>query len=151
MAQTWPAARLTATETGELDLARTHLHGLVTAASTLVRATGHDPDRAECGDAGCTLAGHDHGAELCGLAHRLALLAPETGTGPTSGAATDRSLETPGDPDAALATFRSALVDSLDAVRTCRSVWHAHGQCWFSQAVGVDGCGEVLRAAHRAG
>lgn len=149
MAQTWPAARLTATATGELDLARTHLRGLVTAASALVRATGHDPDLADCDDAGCTLAGHDHGVELCALAHRLALLAPETE--PTAGVAADGDLEAPGDPDAALAAFRGALVDSLDAVRTCRSVWHAQGQCWFTQAVGVDGCGEVLRAAHRAG
>lgn len=149
MAQTWPAARLTATGTGELDLARAHLRGLVTAASALVRATGHDPDLADCDEAGCTLADHEHGVELCALAHRLALLEPETDATPVDAA--DRDIEAPGDPDTALATFRDALVDSLDAVRTCRSVWHAQGQCWFTEAVGVDGCGEVLRAAHRAG
>jgi hypothetical protein len=141
-----PSARLTADETGELDLARAHLHALVSAAQRLVTLANHDPDVADCADAGCRLAAGEHGPALCPLAHRLALLgaAHPDDIAPDDAAPDD-------DPDRALADFRAALVESLDAVRTCRSVGHAEGHCWFSSSTDVDGCGEVLRAAHLAG
>ncbi len=153
MAQTWPAARLTATETGELDLARTHLRALVAAADALVAAAGHDPDLADCRQAGCGLAEVEHGQRLCALAHRLALLDLEDPT------AADALLRSPsesgrsqdGGVAAAEGAFRTALVESLDAVRACRSVWHREGRCAFAHGADIDGCGEVLRAAHLAG
>ena len=140
-----PSARLTADETGELDLARAHLHALVSSAQRLVTLADHAPDVADCAAADCHLAAVEHGPALCALAHRLSLL----GAPDPDGAA-------PGDePERALADFRVALVESLDAVRTCRSVGHAEGRCWFSASTGTDGCGdgcgEVLRAAHLAG
>ena len=136
-----PSARLTADETGELDLARTHLYALLTAAQRLVTLAHHDPDVADCAAAGCLLADVEHGPMLCSLAHRLSLL----GEPRTDDAAPDADLKR------ALPDFRLALVESLDAVRTCRSVGHAEGHCWFSPSTGAEGCGEVLRAAHLAG
>lgn len=146
MTDTWPATRLTATETGELDVARTHLRALVHAAVGLLAAAGHDPDRGDCGDAACRLSTVDEGPRLCSLAHRLALVDLGHGTaaaGPADATGSGTGLS------AALAAFRLALVDALDAVRACRSVAHAEGRCWFTPAVGADGCGEVLRVAHR--
>lgn len=157
MVRTWPAARLTADETGELDLALSHLRALVVTARVLVTASGHDPDLGECTDASCRLAAVEEGPRLCALAQRLALLdlahLPTPDDPPTRvGAGRDHGaggavcgLEE------ALAAFRRALVMSLDAVRTCRSVGHAEGRCWFTPSAGIDGCGDVLRAAHRAG
>jgi hypothetical protein len=145
MASVRPSVRLTADETGELDLARTHLHSLVSAAHRLVGLAGHDPDVGDCAAAGCPLAAIEHGPMLCALAQRLSLLgAPRSDDDAPEAAAHD-------DPERALADFRVALVASLDAVRTCRSVAHAEGRCWFSPTADAEGCGEVLRAAHLAG
>ena len=146
MVRVRPSARLTADETGELDLARSHRHALVSASTRLVLRAGHDPDLADCATAGCGLATVEHGPVLCALAHRLSLLgAPGDGPATAYAGGPDDGL------DRAVAEFRLALVESLDAVRTCRSMGHAEGQCWFSPATGADGCGEVLRAAHLAG
>lgn len=144
MVRTRPSTRLTADETGELDLARTHLAALVVAAHRLVAAAGHDPDLADCAAARCQLAEVEHGPQLCALAHRLSVLDP-------GGPATAAPAGDDGDVTRALGDFRLALVESLDAVRTCRSVGHAEGRCWFAPTTGTDGCGEVLRAAHLAG
>lgn len=144
MVRTRPSTRLTADETGELDLARTHLAALVEAAHRLVAAAGHDPDRADCDAARCQLGEVEHGPQLCALAHRLTVLDPD-------GSAVPAPAGAEGHVARALGDFRLALVESLDAVRTCRSVGHAEGRCWFAPATGPDGCGEVLRAAHLAG
>ncbi len=143
MARMRAPERLTRSETGELDLARTHLWTLVAAAGRLVRAAGHDPDRADCAEAGCRLADVDEGPEWCRLAHRLSLLEDR---GAPAAPAEDR-----GDLTTARDAFGAALVDSLDAVRTCRSIAHAEGRCWFAASTGASDCGEVLRAAHRVG
>jgi hypothetical protein len=136
--------RLSRTQTGEIDLARAHLARLVLASRGLVAAAGHDPDRAACDEAGCGLAGLEHGPERCHLAQRLALLE-----------VVDAEVPPPNTPAAplerAVARFDHATVESLDAVRTCRQTGHPGGACWFSPSPGHDGCGEVLRLAHRAG
>jgi hypothetical protein len=146
MASVRPSVRLTADETGELDLARAHLHALVCAAQRLVGLAEHDPDVGDCGAAGCRLAAIEHGPTLCALAQRLSLL-----DAPRSHDAAPDAAAPHDDPERALADFRLALMASLDAVRTCRSVGHAEGRCWFSTSPDADGCGEVLRAAHLTG
>ena len=146
MVRVRPSARLTADETGELDLARAHWHALVSASTRMVLLAGHDPDVADCAAAGCALATVEHGPVLCSLAHRLSSL-----RAPGDDPATAHAAGPGDDHDRTVAEFRLALVESLDAVRTCRSVGHAQGHCWFSPPPGADGCGEVLRAAHLAG
>lgn len=142
MARAQAPERLTRSETGELDLARTHLVVLVEAAGALVRAADHEPDRVDCAEAGCRLGAVPDGPQWCRLAHRLRLL---------DDGATVQPPVPPGDLDAALSAFGAALVGSLDAVRVCRSIAHAEGRCWFAASTGADHCGEVLRAAHRVG
>ena len=145
MASVRPSVRLTADETGELDLARAHRHALVSTAQRLVAAAGHDPDAGDCAEVGCPLAAVEHGPALCALARRLSLLGEPRAADAPDVAGMHQ------DPERALADFRGALVESLDAVRTCRSVAHAEGRCWFSPTPDAEGCGEVLRAAHLAG
>lgn len=136
--------RLARTDTGEMDLARAHLARLVLAARGLVAACRHDPDRALCHDAGCGLASLEHGAERCRVAHRLALLE-----------VVDAEVPPPGTPAAplgrALARFDHATMEALDAVRACRQTGHPGGSCWFSPDGAHEGCGAVLRLAHRTG
>jgi hypothetical protein len=121
----------------ELADAQAHLDRLLTSAAVLHRAAAHDPDIAICADAACRLPEVTDGAELCSLADRLAGLHP----GPPPPAETlERAVE----------RFRAALVDALDAVRACRQTAHPVGSCWFAAVPDVDGCGEVLRIAHRS-
>jgi hypothetical protein len=142
MGRTRAPERLTRSETGEMDLARAHLAALVGAADRVVATAGHDPDRADCGQAACRLGDVPDGQAWCRLAHRLVMLDVEVPAPPRDGGTTL---------DAALNDFRRALVSSLDAVRACRSIGHAEGRCWFRDRTGHDVCGEVLRLAHRAG
>jgi hypothetical protein len=125
----------------ELERARDRRNQLIDSARVLVRVIAHDPDVGDCSQARCGLAGSDH-ARHCGLAHRLA------GVGrPPVG-------DEPGPlPDLADATrrFETALAGAIDAVRRCRQTEHGAGRCWFATVPRVDGCGEVLRAAHRLG
>jgi hypothetical protein len=142
MARLRAPERLTRSETGELDLARTHLVTLIEAAGVLAVAAEHDPDRVECAEADCRLHGVPDGPQWCRLAHRLRML-DQGGVRQ----APDRRV----DLDTARAEFGAALVGSLDAVRACRSIGHAEGRCWFAATTGTSDCGEVLRAAHRVG
>ena len=121
-----------------LATAQGHLDDLLRAARALTLAAHHAPADATCAGAGCALDPFPAGAELCGLAHRLA------------GLVGDGDLERPS-ADLAVAGFRRALVDALDAVRACRQTAHQQGGCWFAADPGVDGCAEVLRLAHRLG
>jgi hypothetical protein len=120
----------------ELADAHQHLQHLITSAAAVHAAAAHDPDIAVCEDAACRLPEVGDGAALCALADRLADLHP--GPPPER---TDLAL--------AVARFRRALIASLDAVRACRQTAHPTGRCWFAAVPGVDGCGEVLQAAHR--
>jgi hypothetical protein len=111
---------------------------LVVAASTLVTAAGHDPDRVGCRAAGCGLAGTDH-EDVCALAHRLALL-------------TDAPLVHVVLPlSAALEAFHDGVTAAVHAVQRCRVTRHPEGRCRFSPVPGQDGCAAVLQAAHRLG
>lgn len=131
-----PALALTLGTPTDLADARHLRDVLLASARDLVNAIGHDPDRGNCASAGCALAtGTDE--TRCGLVHRLARV--EEGT---SSAADVRR---------ALLAFDAALARSVDAVRRCRQIEHGMGHCWFSTLPGGDGCGEVLRAAHRLG
>jgi hypothetical protein len=135
-----PDVGLARSGTAELELAHEHRDALVAAATQMTAAAGHDPDVADCGDAGCGLASLDTvGAALCAVAHRLSRL-PGAPTHPV-----------PGDLAAATTGFAAALVASADAIRACRQTAHAVGGCWFSPAPGIDGCGDVLRLLHRWG
>jgi hypothetical protein len=120
----------------ELADALQHLGHLITSAAAVHTAAEHDPDIAVCEDAACRLPEVADGAALCALADRLADL--HTGPPPER-----LGLEV------AVERFRRALVESLDAVRACRQTAHPIGRCWFAAVPGVDGCGEVLQAAHR--
>jgi hypothetical protein len=121
----------------ELADARNHLDHLLASAAALHAAAAHDPDIAVCEEADCRLPSVADGDELCALADRLAAL--HTGPPPP-----------PLPIDRAVARFRRALVDALDAVRACRQTAHPVGSCWFATVPDVDGCGEVLRIAHRS-
>jgi hypothetical protein len=129
----------TLARSGPADVAdaQLHLEQLLASAVALHEAAAHDPDVAVCDDAGCQLPPLPDGAELCALADRLAALH----RGPRPAAL---PLEQ------ATRRFRAALLGSLDAVRTCRQTAHPIGTCWFAAVPDVDGCGEVLRVAHRA-
>ena len=142
MTRTRAAERLTRSETGELDLARAHLHALVAAARAVSAVSRHDPDRGDCDEAGCALAHLADGPVWCRAAHRLSMIDVPTAPAPVPDG---------GDVASALATLRDATLDAQDAVRTCRSIGHAEGQCWFAGSAGGDVCGEVLRLAHRCG
>jgi hypothetical protein len=119
----------------ELAEAQRHLRALFEHAAVLHAAAAHDPDVARCADADRAVPDAD---ELCALAGRLA-------------------GRYRGDPprrvgvDEALDAFRTALVDSLDAVQACRRTAHPAGACWFSELPSIDGCSEVLRIAHLSG
>lgn len=126
----------------QLAQARAHRDALLSSARILVRTLAHDPDLADCAAAGCGLAGCSD-AERCGLAHRLASV--ESDRIEDTGALPDADVER------ALRWFEAALTDAVDAVRRCRQTEHGTGGCWFSASPHVDGCGEVLRAAHRLG
>jgi hypothetical protein len=121
----------------ELADAQHHLQRLLASAAVLQAATEHDPDIAVCKDAACRLPEVEDGAELCALADRLAGL--HTGPAPVTIPF-----------DRAVPAFRAALVGALAAVRACRQTAHPVGSCWFSTIPGIDGCGEVLRIAHRS-
>jgi hypothetical protein len=129
---------------GPDELAQAHRHRdvLLDRARVLVRIIAHDPDLADCVDAGCALAGCSDRAR-CGLVHRLASVEDPC---PTTSA-------TSHEPSLALATrrFEAALTGAIDAVRRCRQTEHGSGRCWFAAVPDVDGCGEILRAAHRLG
>ncbi len=112
----------------DLTRARSSRDLLLASARALAEALDHDPDRADCRD------------EWCGLVHRLANVAP--------GHATSQKTLRVGD---AIRRFEVALADSVDAVRRCRQTEHGAGRCWFTSLPDIDGCGEVLRAAHRLG
>ena len=117
---------------------------LVRASQRLVAVCGHDPDRSVCDEAGCALA-RCGAAHWCVLAHRLSGLdddPPEDDTAVGAGDAPDAA-------DAAVVAFRAGLTAATEAVRYCRRNEHPLGRCWFGTATRPDGCGEVLRAAHR--
>jgi hypothetical protein len=109
---------------------------LLAAARDLIGASGHDPDLAPCVAAGCRLA--DVADErVCAVAHRLATVA-----------------EGPIEPigfELAWSRFLSAMTAASEAVGVCRRTAHPHGECWFSAVPDQDGCGAVLRLAHRIG
>lgn len=133
----------------ELAQARQRRDALLGTARMLVRAIDHDPDLADCAGAGCALAGWSDG-DRCGLVHRLA------GLDEGAVAWTHETTEEPIDPGSCSVTranraFEVALTDAVDAVRRCRQTQHGAGRCWFSSVPDVDGCGEILRAAHRLG
>ena len=136
--------RLSRSETGEIERARTHLARLVGASQALVAACGHHPDRGTCADAACLLAEVEWGPARCHLAHRLAMLDVVDVPVP-------RLPTVNGTVAHATHRFDRALLDSLDAVRACRQVAHTGGACWFASPGGPDGCLEVLRLAHRTG
>jgi hypothetical protein len=121
----------------EIAHARSHREELLVSAVALHEAAAHDPDLALCREAGCRLREVPDGAELCALADRLASLhrGPRPSVLPL---------------EEALRGFRSSLLDALDAVRACRQTAHPIGTCWFAAVPDVDGCGEVLRLAHRS-
>jgi hypothetical protein len=121
----------------ELADARLHRDRLLSSAAVVHAAAAHDPDIARCEDAACRLPEVRDGAALCALADRLADL--------HAGPPPERL-----DLEIAVERFRQALIDSLDAVRACRQTSHPVGRCWFASVPGVDGCGEVLQAAHRS-
>lgn len=123
----------------DLTRARTSRDLLLASARVLAEILDHDPDRADCRDARCAMAG-DQGGERCSLVHRLANV--------EAGHAHSHETLRVGD---AIRRFESALADSVDAVRRCRQTEHGSGRCWFASLPDVDGCGEVLRAAHRLG
>jgi hypothetical protein len=129
---------------GPDELAQAHRRRdvLLDRARVLARIIAHDPDLADCADAGCALAGGSDRAR-CGLVHRLADVEDVPAT--TSAISYE--------PNLALATrrFEAALTGAIDAVRRCRQTEHGSGRCWFAAVPDVDGCGEVLRAAHRLG
>jgi hypothetical protein len=129
--------RLARSGAAEMDAARHHLDALVAAAQRLVAAAGHDPDRGDCASAGCGLQTFPDGDPLCATAHRLGVLrVPDADLSHVH-------------LDVAVLRFQRALTEALDAVRTCRQTAHPSGACWFSAVPGVDGCGDVLRLAHR--
>lgn len=125
----------------ELLQARASRDLLLASARGLVAIIGHDPDRAECTDAGCALAG-DPDDERCGLVHRLASIVEED---------RERAVPHVESLEAATRRFEVALTEVVAAVRRCRQTEHGAGRCWFASLPDVDGCGEVLRAAHRLG
>ena len=113
---------------------------LVAAARHLTSATRHiyvpEPwgPRESCRGNGCLLGDRPGGAVMCSLARRLSALDVDTSDHPPSS-------DLPG-------AFVEALATSFEAVRTCRQMLHPAGMCWFAGVEGVDGCGEILRAAH---
>jgi hypothetical protein len=111
-------------------------------ARLLVATLDHDPDLADCAAAGCATVGRAD-AGRCALVHRLASLEVDR-------LAEGRGRAAPGF-EAATRGFELALTGAVDAVRRCRQIEHGTGRCWFAAVPGVDGCGEVLRAAHRLG
>ena len=127
----------------DLTRARTRRDRLLASARVLAALLDHDPDRADCVDAGCAMAGDPDG-EWCGLVQRLADVEPghETSHDTSDGVAHF---------EAAVLRFETALADAVDAVRRCRQTEHGAGRCWFTSLPDVDGCADVLRAAHRLG
>lgn len=120
----------------QLAMAWRHRDVLAAAAVTLVASAGHDPDVSPCRDGGCLLTSTPD-EPMCVMARRLASLSL---TPPVIVAL-----------PVAVAGFRGALTDAVDAVRACRQTAHPVGMCWFADRPRVDGCGEVLRLAHAAG
>lgn len=112
-----------------------HLDNLLRAAATLRGAAGHRTSATSCDAAGCLLDNIVDGPALCALAQDLV---GERPTPVTSSAALPF----------AVAQFRAALPDAMDAVRACRQRAHPSGACWFSSEPGRDTCGDVLRATH---
>lgn len=131
--------RLVRGDAAELDEARAHRWGLLQAAAVLRRAAGHPSGVDRCEEAGCGLTAWPHGPERCRVARRLADAEP-----------VDAPALVPPLAEA-VADFDAALLDALDAVRACRQVGHAGGQCWFSPPGERTTCGDVLRLAHRTG
>lgn len=113
---------------------------LVAASRHLTAAARHiyvpepwAPDE-PCRGNGCLLADRPGGAVMCSLARRLSALDLDTGD----------HRPAPDLPGA----FVLALANSFEAVRTCRQMLHPAGMCWFAGVEGVDGCREILQAAH---
>lgn len=118
-----------------MALAMQHLETLLRAASALLGASGHQAGVDACGDCRCLLAEAADGPALCALAHQL------TGDRPAP-ATSSAALQF------ALAQFKAALPDAMDAVRACRQTAHPSGACWFSPESRREVCGAVLRLAH---
>lgn len=129
----------------DLAEARASRDLLLASARVLVGVVAHDPDRADCTDAGCALAG-DPDRARCGLVHRLARVEAERSVG-----AGGPPAPTPLGLEAATRVFESALTDAVEAIRRCRQTQHGTGHCWFTEVRHVDGCGELLRTVHRLG
>ncbi len=127
----------------ELARARTSRDRLLASARALAGVLAHDPDRADCTDAGCALAGSPD-RQRCGLVHRLARVESERVTG-------DAPDPVPLGVEEATRRFEEALTGAVGAIRRCRQTRHGSGHCWFAAAPHVDGCGEVLRTAHELG
>lgn len=131
-AEVHSATELTRTSHLELAEARRRRDSLLAAARSLRAAA----DRS-CPN-GCSRTcrlHHGADAQLTELAARLAQL----DDGPASVC----------EPSVALASFATALAEAIEAVRACRQTLHPVGECWFSTEPGDDGCGEILRLAHR--
>jgi hypothetical protein len=136
----------------ELALAMHLRDVLLLRARTLAAALTHGPDLADCSEAGCGLSS-DLDPRRCALVHRLAAIEGGVNAHGPRTPPPDPACHGPIGNELRHATseFETALTDALDAVRRCRQTEHGSGQCWFSASPGIDGCGEVLRAAHRLG
>lgn len=130
-----PDGHLACSDERELALAMDHLDNLLRAAAALLGAAGHHASVLSRDTAGCLLCDHHDGPAMCALAHELLGARPAPAT---SSAALPF----------AVAQFRAALPDAMDAVRACRQRAHPSGTCWFSSEPGRDTCGAVLRATH---
>ena len=127
----------------DLTRARASRDLLLASARVLVGLLDHEPDGAHGADAGCATAG-DAGGGWCSLVHRLANVESSHEIGPASSPGTVQL-------EAAIQHFVAALTDAVDAVRRCRQTEHGAGHCWFTSLPDVDGCSDVLRAAHQLG
>ena len=131
-----PDGHLARSDERELAVAMEHLDNLLRAATALLGASGHRASVGTCDAAGCLLCDISDGPTLCALAHEL--------VGERSAPATTSAAL-----QFAVAQFRAALPDAMDAVRACRQRAHPSGTCWFSpDEADRDTCGAVLRATH---
>lgn len=130
-----PDGLLACSDEHDLALAMEHLDALLRAATILLGAAGHRSEL-PCDHADCLLDDVADGPALCALARDL------VGDRPTP------SASSAGLP-LAVAQFRAALPNAMDAVRACRQRAHPSGTCWFATEPGRDTCGAVLRTAHQ--
>lgn len=143
---THPSMRLTATTHLELADARRSRDTLLATARGVVDTHATEATSPPDPDAGRPDDLHLD-RDVTALARRLADLAPATSPAPA--ASPTPAETTPRTPVTARATFLEALAAAPGSVRACRQTLHPVGHCWFTDVPGADGCGEVLRLAHR--